>query len=106
MVAHQPAMCNYRQLLPMPNKTAHHFLHGSSDLISLVRISRNHLRNDRAGFPVQTDAFYIYKPELLSLFFPPPSECSGELEADRILHIKFSVTYGKALTHSVSKLCW
>lgn len=101
-------MCNYRELLPMLSKTAHHFLHGASDLISLVHISRNHLRNDRAGFPVQTDAFYIYKPELLSLsfFFFPPSECSGKLEADRILHIKFSVTYGKALTLSVSKLCW
>ena len=46
-----------------------YFLYASSDLISLVNISRDHLQNNRVEFPVQTDAFYIYKA--WALFFPP-----------------------------------
>ena len=45
-----------------------YFLYASSDLISLVNISRDHLQNNRVEFPVQTDAFYIYKA--WALFFP------------------------------------
>ena len=44
-----------------------YFLYASSDLISLVNISRDHLQNNRVEFPVQTDAFYIYKA--WALFF-------------------------------------
>ena len=42
---------------------ARHFLYitTSSDLTSLVNISRDHLQNNTVEFPVQTDAFYIYK---------------------------------------------
>lgn len=45
-----------------------YFLYASSNLISLVNISRDHLQNNRVEFPVQTDAFYIYKA--WALFFP------------------------------------
>lgn len=47
--------------LKILNKMVRYFLYASSDLISLVNISRDHLQNNRVEFPVQTDAFYIYK---------------------------------------------
>lgn len=46
-----------------------YFLYTSSDLISLVNISRDHLQNNRVEFPVQTDAFYIYKAWAAFFFF-------------------------------------
>lgn len=74
----------------------------SSDLISLVNISRDHLQNNTVEFPVQTDAFYIYKAWAPFFFFLMLWETGNWYD---IFHIKFSLTYGKELCETSSKLC-